>query len=93
MMILKIPRRLCRKLKKIVFQEKLGTLYDKTVRIQELAKKIGDYLEVGEETQKNIERAAYLSKADLVTKMVDEFTELQGRMGMEYANMLVRMKL
>ncbi|MCF6461781.1 glycine--tRNA ligase subunit beta [Clostridium sp. Cult1] len=73
------------KLKKIVFQEKLGTLYDKTVRIQELAKKIGDYLEVGEETQKNIERAAYLSKADLVTKMVDEFTELQGRMGMEYA--------
>ena len=38
-----------------------------------------------EETQKNIERAAYLSKADLVTKMVDEFTELQGKMGMEYA--------
>ncbi|MCF6466539.1 glycine--tRNA ligase subunit beta [Clostridium sp. Cult2] len=72
-------------LKNIVFQEKLGTLYDKTRRIQKLAKKIGDYLEVGEETQKNIERAAYLSKADLVTKMVDEFTELQGKMGMEYA--------
>jgi glycyl-tRNA synthetase beta chain len=72
-------------LKYTVFQEKLGTLYDKTIRIQKLAKKIGDYLEVGEETQKNIERAAYLSKADLVTKMVDEFTELQGKMGLEYA--------
>lgn len=72
-------------LKNIVFQEKLGTLYDKTIRIQKLSKKIGDYLEVGEETQRNMERAAYLSKADLVTKMVDEFTELQGRMGMEYA--------
>lgn len=72
-------------LKNIVFQEKLGTLYDKTVRIGKLAKKIGDYLEVGEETKNNVLRAAYLSKADLVTKMVDEFTELQGRMGMEYA--------
>ncbi|MBZ2175721.1 glycine--tRNA ligase subunit beta [Schnuerera sp. xch1] len=72
-------------LKSIVYQEGLGDIYDKTVRIQELSKKIGDYLEVGEETQKNIERAAYLSKADLVTKMVDEFTELQGKMGMEYA--------
>lgn len=72
-------------LKNIVFQEELGTLYDKTIRIQKLAKKIGDYLEVGEETQKNMERAAYLSKGDLVTKTVGEFTELQGRMGMEYA--------
>jgi len=73
------------KLKGITFQEKLGNLYDKTIRIQKLANKIGDYLEVGEETQKNIERAAYLSKADLVTKMVNEYTELQGKMGMEYA--------
>lgn len=72
-------------LKNIVFQEKLGTLYDKTKRVQSLAIKIGEYLEVGEETEKNIERAGYLSKADLVTKMVSEFTELQGKMGMEYA--------
>ena len=72
-------------LKDITFQEKLGSLYDKTIRIQKLANKIGEYLEVGEETQKNIERAAYLSKADLVTKMVNEYTELQGKMGMEYA--------
>jgi len=73
------------KLKDITYQEKLGTLYDKTIRLQRLAHKIGDYLEVGEGTQKNIDRAAYLSKADLVTKMVVEFTELQGKMGMEYA--------
>lgn len=72
-------------LKNIIFQEKLGTLYDKTIRVQKLAVKIGSYLEVGEETEKNIERAGYLSKADLVTKMVDEFTELQGVMGREYA--------
>ncbi|MEY8415393.1 glycyl-tRNA synthetase beta chain [Tissierella praeacuta DSM 18095] len=72
-------------LKTIVFQEKLGTLYDKTKRVQNLAVKIGEYLEVGEETEKNIERAGYLSKADLVTKMVSEFTELQGKIGMEYA--------
>lgn len=73
------------RLKGIVFQDKLGTIYDKTLRVRNLADKIGSYLEVGEETQKNLSRAAYLSKADLVTKMVTEFTELQGKMGMEYA--------
>lgn len=72
-------------LQKITFQEKLGSLYDKTRRVQKLAMKIGEYLEVGEETERNIERAGYLSKADLTTKMVTEFTELQGKMGMEYA--------
>ncbi|WP_422486500.1 glycine--tRNA ligase subunit beta [Gudongella sp. DL1XJH-153] len=73
------------KLKALTFQEKLGTVYDKTSRIMKLAEKIGDYLEVGEETEKNLQRASYLSKADLVTKMVTEFTELQGKIGMEYA--------
>lgn len=72
-------------LNKMTFQEKLGTLYEKTIRVQKLAMKIGEYLEVGEETQRNIERAGYLCKADLTTKMVTEFTELQGKMGMEYA--------
>ncbi|NLY46202.1 MAG: glycine--tRNA ligase subunit beta [Tissierella sp.] len=73
------------RLKDIVFQEKLGTLYDKTIRIQKLSEKIGGYLEIGEETEKNLQRASYLAKADLVTKMVTEFTELQGKLGMEYA--------
>lgn len=74
------------RLKTITFQERLGSLYDKTTRIVKLSEKIGDYLEVGEETNKNIKRAGFLSKADLVTKMVTEFTELQGKMGKEYAN-------
>ena len=73
------------RLENITFQEKLGSMYTKTKRIQKLGMKIGDYLEVGDETQKNIERAGFISKADLTTKMVSEFTELQGKMGMEYA--------
>ncbi|SHH34962.1 glycyl-tRNA synthetase beta chain [Caloranaerobacter azorensis DSM 13643] len=74
-------------LKNIVFQDKLGTMYEKTIRLVELAEKISEYLEVGEETKKDVKRAAYLSKADLVTKMVYEFTELQGIMGREYGKM------
>lgn len=74
-------------LKSIVFQEKLGTLYDKTKRVEKLVVKIGESLEVGAETEKNSERAAFLGKADLVTKLVSEFTELQGTMGMEYAKL------
>jgi len=73
-------------LKDIVFQEELGTIYDKTIRVGKLGEKIADYLDVREETKDNIARASHLSKADLVTQMVTEFTELQGKMGMEYAN-------
>ena len=73
-------------LRDITFQEKLGTMYDKTIRIQKLSEKIGVYLEIGEETEKNLYRASYLAKSDLVTKMVTEFTELQGKLGMEYAS-------
>lgn len=73
------------KLKYITFQEKLGSMYDKTLRIQNLAVQIGEYLGVGEETEKNLHRSSYLSKADLTTKLVSEFTELQGKMGLEYA--------
>lgn len=74
-------------LKSITFQEKLGTLYDKSLRIAKFGEKIGSDLEVGEETKKNIKRASLLSKADLTTKMVTEFTELQGKMGMLYAEL------
>lgn len=72
-------------LKTITFQEKLGSLYDKSLRVQKLCKRIGDNLGVREETKDNLKRASYLSKADLPSKMVMEFTELQGKMGMEYA--------
>ncbi len=74
------------KLKTVTFHEKLGSMYDKTIRINKLANKIGDYLQVGDETMRNLDRASYLAKADLVTKMVTEFTELQGKIGMEYAS-------
>ena len=74
-------------LKTIVFQDKLGTLYDKTLRNIKLAEKICDDLNVGDETLETTKRAAYLSKADLATKLVVEFTELQGVMGKIYANL------
>ncbi|WP_099187276.1 glycine--tRNA ligase subunit beta [Tepidibacter mesophilus] len=72
------------KLKNVVFQEQLGTIYDKTLRIEELSKKLVS--EFGYEQERdNTIRAAKLCKSDLVTNMVFEFTELQGVMGREYA--------
>ena len=68
----------------IVFQQKLGTILDKTKRIQNLSEKIAKALAL---TLPNLDRAAYLSKADLTTSMVFEFTELQGIMGRYYANL------
>lgn len=72
-------------LKTATFHEKLGTIYDKTKRLEKLSKMLGEELEVGETTIENLERAAQLSKADLVSKLVIEFTELQGIMGRLYA--------
>ncbi|MFZ5648678.1 MAG: glycine--tRNA ligase subunit beta [Bacillota bacterium] len=71
-------------LKKIVWQESLGTVYDKVERIAYLALHITDKLGAGE-ILPVVKRAAYLAKADLVTNMVYEFPELQGIMGREYA--------
>lgn len=72
-------------LKKIVFQESLGSVYDKTERIGRLATYLAGVMDAGEEEKKIALRAAYLSKADLVTNIVYEFPELQGIMGREYA--------
>ena len=69
-------------LKPIVFQEKLGSIYDKSVRVAALAKKIADA--IGSDPAL-AERAAMLAKTDLVTEMVLEFTDLQGIMGQYYA--------
>ncbi|PSF13523.1 glycine--tRNA ligase subunit beta [Marinobacter fuscus] len=69
-------------LKPIVFQEKLGSLYDKSVRVAALAKKIADT--IGSDPAL-AERAAMLAKTDLCTEMVLEFTDLQGIMGQYYA--------
>ena len=73
------------KLKTIVFQEGLGTMYDKAIRLQKLSAFIAARLGIEEREIKSVNRAALLAKADLVTGMVCEFTELQGIMGREYA--------
>ena len=73
------------KLKTVVFQEGLGSIYDKAQRLEALAAYIADELQVSEQEKADAVRAAKLAKADLVTGMVTEFTELQGVMGREYA--------
>lgn len=73
------------KLKTVVFQQGLGTMYEKSERLEELAAFIASELNADEKTTKHAKRAAHLCKADLVTGMVQEFTELQGIMGREYA--------
>ena len=75
------------KLKTVVFQEGLGNIYEKTERLEKLATMIADLLKVDDNDKNHAIRAAQLSKADLVTGMVTEFTELQGIMGREYAKL------
>ncbi len=72
-------------LKKLTFFEGLGSVYQKTQRLVALSKNYLEEFKLGEDVSDNLLRAAYLSKADLVTKMVIEFTELQGTMGRIYA--------
>ncbi len=69
-------------LKGVTFQKGMGSMYDKTHRIIELSKYISNQLNISSET---IERTALLCKADLVTSLVFEFTELQGFIGADYA--------
>jgi glycyl-tRNA synthetase beta chain len=71
------------KLKKVVYFEKLGTLYDKTERIKSIAAHLGETLNI--DGQKEIAEAATLAKADLLSEMVYELPELQGIMGKYYA--------
>ena len=72
-------------LTKIVFQEGLGNLADKTARLLELGKFFAEEVELHEDAQVALERATTLAKTDLTTGMVTEFTELQGEMGKQYA--------
>ncbi|MFS0672840.1 glycine--tRNA ligase subunit beta [Ornithinibacillus sp. 179-J 7C1 HS] len=73
------------KLKNVVFQEKLGTIHEKVNRVVRISKKIAEVLHVKESDKEHIIRAAEISKFDLMTNMVNEFTELQGIMGEKYA--------
>ena len=73
------------KLKTVVFQQGLGSMYEKTERLMGLVTAVVEDLAPYEVMAEDARRAAELSKADLVTGMVTEFTELQGIMGREYA--------
>lgn len=73
------------KLKAVVFQEGLGTVYDKVLRLQSLSDKLAQFLNIRQSDA--IRRTALLAKADLTTHMVYEFPELQGIMGGEYAKL------
>ena len=75
------------KLKNVVFQETLGTIYDKTQRIRGISEYLAEVVGLNSDERKNLLRSAYLCKADLVSGMVKEFDELQGIMGREYALM------
>lgn len=72
-------------LTKIVFQEGLGNLADKTERLLKLGCVFGEECGLHEDAAVVLERATELAKTDLTTGMVTEFTELQGVMGKEYA--------
>ncbi|MBQ7151504.1 MAG: glycine--tRNA ligase subunit beta [Synergistaceae bacterium] len=72
------------RLKSVTYQEKLGSVYDKVMLTRKLAAWFCDKYKM-KEIASLVDRAAYLSKADLVTSMVFEFTDLQGVMGREYA--------
>lgn len=72
------------KLNTVVFQEGLGTLKEKSSRLGEFALAIKQSINL-DTNEANLQRAAFLAKADLISGMVCEFTELQGVMGREYA--------
>lgn len=72
------------RLDSVVFQKGLGSLRERSVRVARLAHSVAEKL--GSSTT-HAERAALLAKADLLTQMVGEFPELQGRMGYHYAKL------
>ncbi|WP_077299429.1 glycine--tRNA ligase subunit beta [Virgibacillus pantothenticus] len=73
------------KLKRVVFQEDLGTIHEKVERVIILTRLICQHIELPTTDINRAVRAAEISKFDLTTSMVNEFTELQGVMGEKYA--------
>ena len=72
-------------LEDVVFQRELGTLHAKARRVSALAGRVAEAMDGSSEAAAHARRAGLLSKCDLLTEMVGEFPELQGRMGCEYA--------
>ncbi len=75
------------KLKNVIFLESLGSVDQKRLRLVELTGKLGAALNLPPNQAEKARRVAHLCKADLVTRMVKEFPELQGVMGREYARL------
>lgn len=73
------------KLKRVLFQAKLGSVHAKVIRVQKLAGYLADMVSKGTKLKKRILRAAFLCKTDLVSQVVGEFPSLQGAMGRIYA--------
>ena len=73
------------KLKGVLFQAGLGTVYDKVMRVQKLAEYLAEVANFDSDFKQKVLRAAYLCKADLVSQVVVEFPKLQGVMGRVYA--------
>ncbi len=73
------------KLGSIVYHEEIGTLAEKVERVRKLANELAGLLSLNPEEKKTVDRAAEISKFDLVSQMVYEFPELQGFMGEKYA--------
>jgi glycyl-tRNA synthetase beta chain len=83
---MKVPlERRLEDLKKVVFQAKLGTSYEKVMRFTRLAQFLVE--KIDPKLKATVERACLLSKADLVTGMVGEFPKLQGIVGREYSRL------
>jgi len=74
------------KLNGVLFQAKLGSMYEKVMRLQKMAGFLADKVEKGSDLKKEATRAAWLCKADLVSQVVGEFPKLQGIMGRVYAD-------
>ena len=73
------------KLKNVLFQAQLGSVYDKVCRVQALAGCVAGLAGGDDDFRRQVERAAWLCKADLVSQVVGEFPKLQGVMGRVYA--------
>ncbi len=73
------------KLANVVYQNKLGSQIERVRRLEKLAGEIAGRMGMSDADRRDVERAAHLCKADLLTEMVGEFPELQGYMGADYA--------
>ena len=75
------------RLKKVMFHDKIGTIYEKMARVRLLAAQIGKFVGLNDQELADLDRAGQIYKFDLVTGMVGEFAELQGVMGEIYARL------